>query len=151
MAGLRLVPRRRGGTPLALVTHDAYSLSINGDVWQWTLLRSPKLAWAGGRPDVYAGRDDHTDQGPHAFAFRLLTGDAAAPEALPVAARQHGSPLVVFDRYEGLNRPPWGAVAPPRLWTGAEERAVLAGRMERPADAPPPPPSGASKFSEAPR
>jgi len=24
-------------------------------------------------------------------------------------------PPIVFDRYEGLNRPPWGAVPPPHL------------------------------------
>ncbi|HEX5912049.1 MAG TPA: glycoside hydrolase family 38 C-terminal domain-containing protein, partial [Rubrobacter sp.] len=32
---------------LALVTGDAYSLSLYDDRWQWTLLRSPKMAWGG--------------------------------------------------------------------------------------------------------
>lgn len=38
---------------LALVTLDASSVSLSGRRWQWTLLRSPKAAWGGGRPDPW--------------------------------------------------------------------------------------------------
>jgi alpha-mannosidase len=45
----------------ALVTGKDYRLSLD-DRWQWTLLRSPRMAWGGGEPVVYAGHDWHTDQ-----------------------------------------------------------------------------------------
>jgi len=111
------------GKQLALITSDAYSLSVEHGCWQWTLLRSPKMAWGGGEPDVYSGRDVYTDQGMHTFDFILLAGDRLDNEALRREVRQHVQPLIVFDRYEGLNRPPWGNNPPRRLWTGAEQRA----------------------------
>jgi alpha-mannosidase len=122
------------GGSLAMVTHDAYSLSLVDDVWQWTLLRSPRMSWGGGNPEVYVGRDWHTDQGPHAFSFLLLPGAPLDAGALATAARQLAQPPVVFDRYEGLARPPWGAQAPRRLWTGAEQRAEAAGHLPLPVD-----------------
>jgi alpha-mannosidase len=117
------------GEPLAIVTHDAYSLSLTDQTWQWTLLRSPRMAWGGRDPSVYAGHDWHTDQGPHAFAFELIPGAALDVAALETAARQLAQPPIVFDRYEGLDRPPWGSEPPRRLWTGAEQRAEQDGRL----------------------
>jgi alpha-mannosidase len=117
------------GSQLALVTGDAYSLSLNGDRWQWTLLRSPKMAWGGGEPLVYAGRDWHTDQGPHTFDFVLCVGEHLEEAMLHTAARQQVQPPVVFDRYEGMDRPPWGNSPPRALWLGAVERALADGRM----------------------
>ncbi|HEX2740075.1 MAG TPA: glycoside hydrolase family 38 C-terminal domain-containing protein, partial [Rubrobacter sp.] len=114
---------------LALVTGDAYSLSLDGDRWQWTLLRSPKMAWGGGEPEVYAGRDTYTDQGPHTFDFVLYTGGQLDETMLHTAARQQMQPPVVFDRYEGMDRPPWGNSPPRALWLGAVERALADGRM----------------------
>jgi alpha-mannosidase len=114
---------------LALVTGDAYSLSLNGDHWQWTLLRSPKMAWGGGEPVVYAGRDWHTDQGPHTFDFVLCAGERLEETMLQTAARQQMQPPIVFDRYEGMDRPPWGNSPPRALWVGAIERALADGRM----------------------
>jgi alpha-mannosidase len=124
-----------GEQRLALVTNDAYSLSLNRDVWQWTLLRSPRMAWGGGQPDVYAGRDWHTDQGPHTFAMILHGDEPLDDSALHVAARQEAQPPVVFDRYEGLQRPPWGSQPPRLLWTDAEARAYADGKLTlRPGD-----------------
>jgi alpha-mannosidase len=114
---------------LALVTGDAYSLSLDGDRLQWTLLRSPKMAWGGGEPDVYGGRDWHTDQGPHTFDFVLCVGENLEETMLHTAARQQMQPPVVFDRYEGMDRPPWGNSPPRALWLGAVERALADGRM----------------------
>jgi alpha-mannosidase len=114
---------------LALLTGDAYSLSLDGDRLQWTLLRSPKMAWGGGEPEVYAGRDWHTDQGPHTFDFVLCVGENLEEAALHTAARQQMQPPVVFDRYEGMDRPPWGNSPPRALWLGAVERALAEGRM----------------------
>jgi alpha-mannosidase len=124
------------GQALAMVTHDAYSLSLslNDDIWQWTLLRSPRMSWGGRDPEDYAGRDWHTDQGAHSFSFELHPGAPLDVTALETAARQLASPPVVFDRYEGLDRPPWGAQASRRLWTGAEQRAEAAGRLLLPVD-----------------
>ena len=114
---------------LALVTGDAYSLSLDGDRWQWTLLRSPKMAWGGGEPVVYAGRDQYTDQGPHTFDLVLCLEESLEETMLHTAARQQMQPLVVFDRYEGMDRPPWGNSPPRALWLGAVERALADGRM----------------------
>src|SRR3712207_2749817 len=115
---------------LALVTGDAYSLSLDGDRLQWTLLRSPKMAWGGGEPDVYGGRDWHTDQGPHTFDFVLCVGENLEETMLHTAARQQMQLPVVFDRYEGMDRPPWGNSPPRSLWLGAVERALADGRMQ---------------------
>jgi alpha-mannosidase len=115
---------------LALVTGDAYSLSLDGDCWQWTLLRSPKMAWGGGEPVVYAGRDRYTDQGPHTFNFVLCVGRHLEDTMLHAVARQQMQPPLVFDRYEGMDRPPWGNNPPRALWLGAVERALDDGRME---------------------
>ena len=125
----------------ALVTNDAYSHSVDGRRWQPTLLRSPKMAWGGGRPPTYAGRDHHTDQGVHRFAFdaplrpRSSEADLAPPLAAPA------QPLVVFDRYEGMDRPAWGPVPPRGLWGPAD----AAQRRRRPASPDPgqEPPGGA--------
>lgn len=117
------------GRRLALVTADAYSLSFDGDLWQWTLLRSPKMAWGGGEPLVYAGRDWHTDQGPHTFDFVLWAGDRLEEDALHAAARQQAQPPILFDRYEGMDRPPWGNSPPRGLWLEAEERAFADGKL----------------------
>jgi alpha-mannosidase len=117
------------GGQLALVTADAYSLSGDGDLWQWTLLRGPKMAWGGGEPLVYGGRDWHTDQGPHAFEFVLLAGENLDDAGLHAAARQQAQPPVLFDRYEGMDRPPWGNSPPRGLWLEAEERAFADGKL----------------------
>ena len=117
------------GGQLALVTADAYSLSGDGNLWQWTLLRSPKMAWGGGEPLVYGGRDWHTDQGQHTFEFVLLAGEDLAETTLHDAARQQAQPPVLFDRYDGMDRPPWGNSPPRGLWTEAEERALADGKL----------------------
>ncbi|MGI8859474.1 MAG: glycoside hydrolase family 38 C-terminal domain-containing protein, partial [Rubrobacteraceae bacterium] len=117
------------GCHLALVTGDAYSLSLDGDCWQWPLLRSPRMAWGGGKPEVHAGRDWHTDQGPHTFGFVLHAGKHLEEGTLRTASRQQMQPPVVFDRYEGMDRPPWGNSPPRALWLGAVERALADGRM----------------------
>jgi alpha-mannosidase len=122
------------GAGLAMLTHDAYSLSLVDGVWQWTLLRSPRMAWGGQNPEVYAGRDWHTDQGPHAFSFLHPAGCAAGRRGTRDQCQAARATAVAFDRYEGLARPPWGAQAPRRLWTGAEQRAEAAGRLPLPID-----------------
>jgi hypothetical protein len=43
-------------------------------------------------------------------------------------ARQQAQPAVVFDRYEGLDRPPWGTAHPRSLWLASEQRAVADGK-----------------------
>jgi alpha-mannosidase len=109
-----------GDQHLAMVTNDAYSLSLDGAIWQWTLLRSPKMAWmgddwAGGGTSLNTGRAWHTDQGAHNFAFVLHTGESLPPAALERSARQMGQPPIVFDRYDGIHRPPWGNKLPRHL------------------------------------
>jgi alpha-mannosidase len=121
-----------GDYDVGLVTDDFYSHSVDGSVWQPTLLRSPKMAWGGGEPATYAGRDHHTDQGVHRFAFDLRFGNQLDVADLATDHHQHGQPLVVFDRYEGMNRPAWGPVPPRGLWGPAMQRNLEQGRIADP-------------------
>jgi len=109
-----------GAGYLALVTDDAYSLSLAEGRWQWTLLRGPKMAWmgdawAGGGTSLYAGRDWHTDQGEHTFDIVLQWGSDLPDDVLHAAARQQGRGPIVFARYDGMDRPPWGNTPPAHL------------------------------------
>jgi alpha-mannosidase len=123
---------RVGQLDVGLVTNDVYSHSVDGHAWQPTLLRSPKMAWGGGLPATYAGRDHHTDQGVHRFDIALVLGADLAADDLIEAARRQAQPLIVFDRYEGMNRPAWGAVPPRGLWGPAMLRNLAEGRVADP-------------------
>ena len=119
-----------GDTEIGLVTGDFYSHSVDGNRWQPTLLRSPKMAWGGGEPAVYHGRDHHTDQGVHRFVWDLWIADAFGDDDLAGKVRQQARPPVIFDRYEGMNRPAWGPVPPRALWGPAMLRNLAEGRVE---------------------
>ncbi len=123
---------RVGAVDVGLVTSDFYSHSVDGAIWQPTLLRSPRMAWGGGNPRTYVGHDHHTDQGFHRFAFDLRFGEALSEADLVAALDQTAQPLVVFDRYEGMDRPAWGPVPPRGLWGPAMLRNVAEGRATDP-------------------
>jgi alpha-mannosidase len=89
---------------MAVLTQDAYSLSVDGGLWQWTLLRSSRAAWQGDMP-VYFGRDTHTDQGVHDLTFALHVGETLPDAALDVAARRMAQKLITFERIDGADRP----------------------------------------------
>ncbi|CAN5775873.1 hypothetical protein BH09VER1_BH09VER1_17130 [soil metagenome] len=108
----------------AWISGDAYSISCQPDRWQWSLLRSPRMAWDGHGADIYQGRDIFTDQGIHRFDFTLLLGPDLSEDVIATAATRLLQPPIVFDRYEGMDRPAWGNNPPQRLWTGAEQRAA---------------------------
>ncbi len=102
---------------LAVVTPDIYSMSLNVRSWQWTLLRSPKMAWmgdgwGGGNTSLYAGRDWFTDQGMHTFHMAFHADQELLPETLEQATWQQLQQPIVFDRYEGMHRAPWGSQLP---------------------------------------
>ncbi len=120
---------RSANCDLGLVTQDAYSLSVSESRWQWTLLRSPKMAWGGTDPQVYNGRHHYSDQGVHTFRFVLHLGQDLSAEELDRRARQVVERPIIFDRYEGMNRPAWGENPPRYLWTGAEMRGKQDGRL----------------------
>ncbi len=123
---------RVAGADLGLVTSDCYSHSVNGQTWAPTLLRSPRMAWGGGDPRTYAGRDQHTDQGVHRFAFDLFFADTLPEAEMALALARAAQPLVVFDRYEGMNRPGWGPIPPRGLWGPAMLRNLADGRVADP-------------------
>ncbi len=123
-----------GDTDIGLVTGDFYSHSVDGTRWQATLLRSPKMAWGGGQPAVYHGRDHHTDQGVHRFRWDVWFADALSEADLASKVRQQARPPVVFDRYEGMNRPAWGPVPPRGLWGPAMLRNLAEGRVQDPGE-----------------
>ncbi len=118
-----------GKTELAWLTQDAYSISLQEKVWQWTLLRSPRMAWAGTDSQVYTGHDYHTDQGLHFFRFRLCAGKKLTNESLHTWACHLVQKPIIFDLYEGMNRPAWGNCPPRHMWTDAETRALKDGRV----------------------
>ena len=120
---------RVGNTDLGLVTSDFYSHSVDGALWQPTLLRSPRMAWGGGDPRTYAGRDQHTDQGTHRFAFTVYLAETLSDAEMAGALAEAAQPLVVFDRYEGMDRPAWGPVPPRGLWGPAMLRNVADARI----------------------
>ena len=90
------------------------------------------MAWGGGDPRTYAGRDRHTDQGVHRFAFALHFADTLTEADLAAALARAAQPLVVFDRYEGMDRPGWGPVPPRGLWGPAMLRNAADGRIADP-------------------
>ncbi len=93
------------GVEMALLTQDAFSLSVDRGLWLWTLLRSPRMAWQGGNPPIYHGRDTHTDQGVHDLTFELRFGETLPSAVLDTAARRISQRLITFDRTEGVERP----------------------------------------------
>ena len=96
---------RFDGIDMAVVTQDAFSLSADETHWRWTLMRSPRMAWAGGKPPIYRGHDYFTDQGTHALSLDLHFGAALPDAALDHASRRMAQPLVTFDRTDGMHRP----------------------------------------------
>ena len=102
---------------LAVVTDDCYSTSLEDRTWRGTLLRSPEMARLYGPWDsegrAPTARRRHTDQGAHVFSFTLYGSSTALESSVLQRAVEHmAHPPIVFDRYEGLDRPPWGNVAP---------------------------------------
>jgi alpha-mannosidase len=89
----------------AIVTQDAYSLSVSSEGWRWTLLRAPYMAAI---PYVVPGwtetRGVFTDQGEHEFTFRLVFGEALSESDLSSHAERLALSPIGFDRYEGLDR-----------------------------------------------
>jgi alpha-mannosidase len=64
------------------------------------------------------------------FDFVLCVEESLEETMLHTAARQRMQPPVMFDRYEGMDRQPWGNNPPRAFWLGAVERALADGRME---------------------
>ena len=112
---------------MALISPDVYSVSALESGAQFSLLRASRMAWGGGDPEVFGGRETFTDQGFHVFAG--VFAGAEAPETLERDYRAMVRRPIVFDRYEGLDRPPWGNSPRSALWTGAEQRARRDGQM----------------------
>ncbi len=111
-----------------IVTPDAYSISHDDTGCSWTLLRSPLMAWSGEQAYESGTTVHHADQGVHRFEFEIHLKDIK-PETLDRAHRFMVCPPVIFDRYEGMNRPAWRNHPPRRLWTPDISRARQDGRM----------------------
>ena len=114
------------GVYLGLTTSDIYSLSLDEAAWQWTLLRSPRLAWmgngwGGGATSLATGRTEFTDQGAHTFTWRLHADTALTPAALAHDAATQVQRPIVFDEYRGMRRPTWGDILPVHLREGAPD------------------------------
>ena len=118
------------GPSLSLHTPDAYSTSLHGDVWQFSLLRSPLMAWTGDNELAPAFSRRHSDQGAHEFHF-ILRVDASFDAVCCERVSDHqAKPPVAFDHYVGMNRPAWGNAPPRRLWTPDIPHARTLGHMK---------------------
>jgi hypothetical protein len=118
----------------ALITPDAYSVSMRGKSLEWTLLRSPQMAASGARPKVHHGHKKTADLGFHRFTFLACYGRKDDFGLYDRLLQQSLDPLVVFDDYLGMSRPPWKNSPPRTLWLAAEHRARKDGRMEHLVD-----------------
>lgn len=115
---------------LSLQTPDAYSSRVHEDTWQFSLLRSPLMAWAGDNELTPAFSRRHSDQGWHDFHFILRVDDSLDPVRCEHVSAHQAKPPVVFDHYVGMNRPAWGNSPPRRLWTPDIPHARGLGHMK---------------------
>lgn len=118
------------GHSLSLHTPDAYSSRVHEDVWQFSLLRSPLMAWAGDAELKPAFTRRHSDQGWHDFHFILRINEVFDPVRCEQLYDHQAKPPVVFDHYVGMNRPAWGNAPPRRLWTPDIPHARSLGHMK---------------------
>ncbi|MBK1825875.1 glycoside hydrolase family 38 C-terminal domain-containing protein [Haloferula rosea] len=105
------------GASLSLHTPDTYSSRLDGDTWQFTLLRSPLMAWTGDSELKPAFSRRFSDQGWHDFHFILRFDESFDPTRCEHSSAHQAKPPVLFDHYVGMNRPAWGNAPPRRLWT----------------------------------
>ena len=90
---------------LALVTLDASSVSLSGSCWQWTLLRSPKAAWGGGRPRRVRGpRRVHRPGRPRVRLRPARRPASRAGRRSTPRARREAAPPLLLERFEGMER-----------------------------------------------
>ena len=115
---------------VSLHTPDAYSSRLHDDTWQFTLLRSPLMAWTGDSELKPAFSRRHSDQGWHDFHFILHLNDLLDPGHCQDVSDHQAKPPVVFDHYVGMNRPAWGNAPPRRLWTPDIPHARDLGHMK---------------------
>ena len=118
---------------LGVRDHDCYSHSVDGD--DLAADAAPQSAHGLGRrrpADLCRPRPAHRPGRPpfrlHAPLRRPRCRSRPCRGAAPAAPQ----PLVVFDRYEGMNRPAWGPVPPRGLWGPAMLRNVAEGRVADP-------------------
>ena len=102
----------------------------NEDVWQFSLLRSPLMAWTGDTTLAPAFSRRHSDQGWHEFHFILRADPAFDAGRCERTSADQAKPPVAFDHYAGMNRPAWGNAPPRRLWTPDIAHARDLGHMK---------------------
>ena len=115
---------------LSLHTPDAYSSSLHQNVWQFSLLRSPFMAWTGDKEMSPSFARRHSDQGNHDFHFLLRLDETFDVVRCDRLSDHQAKPPVIFDHYVGMNRPAWGDAPPRRLWTPDIPHARELGHMK---------------------
>ncbi|MFK7851894.1 MAG: glycoside hydrolase family 38 C-terminal domain-containing protein [Akkermansiaceae bacterium] len=118
------------GAALCLHSPDMFSSRVSEDCWQFTLLRSPLMAWTGDSELAPAYSRRHSDQGWHEFHMILRAGDHIEPSKCEAHSAHQVKPPVIFDHYVGMNRPAWGNAPPRRLWTPDIPHARNLGHMK---------------------
>jgi alpha-mannosidase len=118
------------GASLSLHTPDAYSSRLDGNVWQFSLLRSPLMAWTGDSGLTPSFSRRQSDQGWHDFHFILRLDESFDAARCDQISDHQAKPPVVFDHYLGMNRPAWGNSPPRRLWTPDIPHARKLGHMK---------------------
>ncbi len=106
-------------------SEDVFSASFTENELSLTLLRSAAI------PEPYnASMFQFTDQGYHLFRIQLLPDCKVRPEDLPQYWLNPSAQPIVWDRYEGMNRPAWENATPPHLQEANEKRALADGLMQ---------------------
>ena len=92
VAGAGLVPRGRRGPSTGPRDRRRLQPESGGDSLAVDPAQQPEDGLGRRRARVYAGRDWHTDQGPHTFDFVLFVGEHLEETVLHTAARQQMQP-----------------------------------------------------------
>lgn len=111
-----------------VISRNLFCFSHDKNRLDFTLLRSPKVASGVGTESTSTvSREIYTDQGIHEFEFVIIPQCENYDMAQELEKLM--LPAIVMDRYEGMNRPPWGNSSPVRLQEMNEERAIKDGIM----------------------
>ncbi len=115
------------GSSFAVVSNDFFGFRHNDHCLTLMLLRSP--VQQGDQGDESFELSGADDLGVHEFRWIMIPDGEFTKEDLQLEWGKLQQPPVVFDRYEGMNRPPWENSTPVHLQEANEKRALRDGQM----------------------
>lgn len=113
--------------PFAVVSHDFFGFRHQEHCLSLMLLRSP--VQRGAKLNDTFELSGASDLGVHEFRWMMMPNCELDGAALGREWVKLQQPPIVFDRYEGMNRPPWENSTPAHLQETNEQRAIKDGLM----------------------